>query len=130
MFSPASNFFSNWINNSIPSMTIWLCDADRDCYQNEDELPALCVDECTSKGQVACVDSYPTQCIDKLSVCDSHIDCRNKWDESNCCGQDGFSCNNGKCIPSEWICNTQIDCPSRLDESWEICGFIHWLFYG
>uniref|UniRef100_A0A914MTJ3 EGF-like domain-containing protein n=1 Tax=Meloidogyne incognita TaxID=6306 RepID=A0A914MTJ3_MELIC len=125
----------------------WLCDAEVDCKEGEDEKncddqPTRCKDNeyaCHTTEHGVRVESlnpwlthlspvglYKHSCIPKEWRCDGEPDCLYKDDEENCpkikCDDNHFECKGfdnllTSCIPKEWVCDGQTDCLDMKDEA-------------
>lgn len=95
------------------------CDGYRDCSDGSDEKA------CTSRPPVSCKPEEfqcktSRTCIPKKWQCDGQMDCDDSSDENDCknitCGDNFFTCGNGRCVFKSWVCDGRDDCGDGTDE--------------
>ena len=78
----------------------------------------LSVQEC-NENQFTCHNEE--QCIPLEYLCDGHVDCSDKSDESKdakCCdARTEFTCDNGECIDRKRVCDGNENCFDKSDEN-------------
>ena len=109
----------------------WECDGEySDCPAGEDELDCDGTDATCGPGEFACATGL---CIPGEWKCDGIVDCEASDDESACSDAEppapdapdapdapepcnGYTCDDGNCLPDGWTCDGIVDCADGDDE--------------
>lgn len=103
----------------------WVCDANIDCPDADDESFEMCRNSTCSKGRFQCR-GHPSICVSPGSLCDGKKDCLDGSDEESChnsvgrCGEEEMECD-GRCVHKSKQCDGFKDCQNGEDEPVDKC---------